>query len=297
MVATQAQRKPRVRVCSLDELKGSRTKVVSAEGRTVLVIADQGNVYALDNRCPHMGFPLERGTIRDGILTCHWHHAKFDLGSGCTFDPFADDTPSFYVEIRDGEVWLDPDPIEEPRLEHWLAKLDEDLEQNIRLVLAKSVVGLNRLGVTKEILEKASLFGIRNRADGWSTGLSILTAMANVLPHLDEEDRPLAIYQGLVHVARSTSGQPPDFDLEPLRTSEMRPERYIDWFRRFIDVRAADAAERTLRTATKIGLSPKAVADMVFAACTDHLFLDGRPLVRFRQQGLRATRSHRMGAR
>lgn len=275
MVATQRRRKPRVRVCTLDELKSSRTKVVSAEGRTVLVIADQGNVYALDNRCPHMGFPLQRGTIRDGILTCHWHHAKFDLGSGCTFDPFADDAPSFYVEVRDGEVWLDPDPIEEPRLEHWLAKLEEGLEQNIRLVLAKSVVGLNRVGATKEILKRASLFGIRNRADGWSTGLSILTAMANVLPHLNEEDRPLALYQGLVHVARSTSGQPPDFDLEPLRTSETRPERYIDWFRRFIDVRAADAAERTLRTAIKVGLSQKSVADMVFAACTDHLFLDG----------------------
>ena len=110
MVTTQTQRRPRVRVCTLDELKSSRTKVVSAEGRTVLVIADQGNVYALDNRCPHMGFPLQRGTIRDGILTCHWHHAKFDLGSGCTFDPFADDTPSFYVEIRDGESLVGPGP-------------------------------------------------------------------------------------------------------------------------------------------------------------------------------------------
>ena len=54
MVTTQMQRKPRVRVCTLDELQSSRTKVVSAEGRTVLIIADQGNVYALDNRCPHM---------------------------------------------------------------------------------------------------------------------------------------------------------------------------------------------------------------------------------------------------
>jgi nitrite reductase/ring-hydroxylating ferredoxin subunit len=38
---------------------------------------------ALDNQCPHMGFPLERGSIEDGILT--WHHARFDLESGCTF--------------------------------------------------------------------------------------------------------------------------------------------------------------------------------------------------------------------
>ena len=38
----------------------------------------------LDNRCPHMGFALDRGSVDDGILTCHWHHARFDLASGCT---------------------------------------------------------------------------------------------------------------------------------------------------------------------------------------------------------------------
>ena len=52
----------------------------------ILVIYDRGHVFALDNRCPHMGFPLERGSAEDGILTCHWHHARFDLESGCTFD-------------------------------------------------------------------------------------------------------------------------------------------------------------------------------------------------------------------
>ena len=34
----------------------------------------------------HMGFPLNRGSLEDGILTCHWHHARFELTSGCTFD-------------------------------------------------------------------------------------------------------------------------------------------------------------------------------------------------------------------
>ena len=33
-----------------------------------------------------MGFPLDRGSVEDGTLTCHWHHARFDLESGCTFD-------------------------------------------------------------------------------------------------------------------------------------------------------------------------------------------------------------------
>ncbi len=263
-----------IRVCSLDELEGDPTKVVSANGRVVLVLIEQGKVFALDNRCPHMGFPLQRGTVKDGILTCHWHHAKFDLAGGCTFDPFADDVTSFRVDVRDGAVWLDPTPIEEDRRAHWTRKLTEGLEQQIRLVLAKSVIGLSELDATTDVLRSAAEFGLRNRASGWSTGLSITTCMANVLPSLAPEDRPLALYQGLVHVARSTANQPPNFDLEPLDTSERRPERYLEWFRRFIEVRSQEAAERTLRTAIHIGLPQQAIADMVFAACTDHLFLD-----------------------
>ncbi len=198
-MTTETKAGATIKVCPFEELERDGHKVVSVDGRVVLILLEKGRVFALDNRCPHMGFPLHRGTVRDGILTCHWHHAKFDLAGGCTFDPFADDVTSFRVEVRDGEVWLDPQPIEEDRLVHWTRKLHEGLEQDIRLVLAKSVIGLSELDATTEALRKAALFGVRNRAAGWSTGLSILTCMANVLPTLDEADRPLAVYHGLVN--------------------------------------------------------------------------------------------------
>ena len=71
-----------VLAASLKELKAKGRFVVRGGHRPILVIYDRGRVFALDNRCPHMGFPLERGTVEDGILTCHWHHARFDLESG-----------------------------------------------------------------------------------------------------------------------------------------------------------------------------------------------------------------------
>src|SRR5437763_9981551 len=69
---------------TLDELKAKGRLVLHGRHRPILVVYDRGRVFALDNRCPHMGFPLARGSVEDDILTCHWHHARFDLESGCT---------------------------------------------------------------------------------------------------------------------------------------------------------------------------------------------------------------------
>jgi len=73
----------------------------------------------VDNRCPHMGFPLDRGSVKDGILTCHWHHARFDLSSGGTFDPFADDVRTFPVQVVEGDIWVDPSPPQRDEVKHW----------------------------------------------------------------------------------------------------------------------------------------------------------------------------------
>ena len=101
--------KGRIGVGPLAQLKERGCAVVTGGGHAIAVFYHEGNVYAVDNRCPHMGFPLDRGSVKDGILTCHWHHARFDLSSGGTFNPFADDVRSFPVEVVDGEVWVDPE--------------------------------------------------------------------------------------------------------------------------------------------------------------------------------------------
>ena len=97
-----------VRAGALDELKAKGQVVLRGPHRPILLVYAHGRVFAFDNRCPHMGFPLDRGSVEDGILTCHWHHARFDLASGCTFDLWADDVPTCPVEVRDLEVWVKP---------------------------------------------------------------------------------------------------------------------------------------------------------------------------------------------
>jgi nitrite reductase/ring-hydroxylating ferredoxin subunit len=264
-----------IRVGTLDELKQRKCMVVTGRGYTIGAFYHEGQVYAVDNRCPHMGFPLDRGTVKDGILTCHWHHARFDLASGGTFDPFADDVRAFPVTVVDGQVWVDPSPPPRDPVQHWSTRLRDGLEHNIRLVIAKSVLGLQTAGAEYRIpLRVGTAFGMTYAAEGWGPAMSILTCVANMLPHLAEEDQPRALYQGLLHVARECSGQPPRFTVAPLPTGETRPEMFKKWFRNFIEVRDAEGAERCLRTAIDLGLPLPTIAEMIFAAATDHLYLD-----------------------
>jgi nitrite reductase/ring-hydroxylating ferredoxin subunit len=262
------------RVCSLEELRRDGIRVVSGGGRAIAVFLEGGNVFALDNRCPHMGFPFTGAPFETASspATGTMRSSTSPAVARSTSSPTT--PPPFAVEVSEGEVWLDTRPPDVDGRARWLRKLDDGLDHNVSLVLAKSAIALHELGATNEAVRRAALFGLRNRAAGWSTGLSILTAAAQVLPLLSDEDKPLALFHGLRHVAASTAGQQPNFDVQPLRGSETNPERYGHWFRRFVEVRQAAAAERTLVTAVMAGLNQRAVADMIFAACTDHLYLD-----------------------
>ncbi len=271
-----------IKAGTLDQLKSRGCLVVTGGGHAIAVFYHEGEVYAVDNRCPHMGFPLDRGSISDGILTCHWHHARFDLSSGGTFNPFADDVRSFPVSVVDGEIWIDPEPPRRDEREHWSRRLSDGLEHNIRLVIAKSVLGLQASHADyRDPLSIGARFGTTYSVNGWGAAMSILTCTANILPHLHEDDRPKVLYQGLLHVARECSGKAPRFSVDPLPTGETRPEVFTRWFRNFIDVRDDEGAERCLVTAIELGISRNDIAEMIFAAATDHIYLDAGHVVDF----------------
>jgi nitrite reductase/ring-hydroxylating ferredoxin subunit len=275
MTETRAQF---VRAAALAEVEAAGCTVVQVNGQVVALFAHGGNIYALDNRCPHMGFPLEQGTVKDGILTCHWHHARFDLESGGTFDQFADDVRVFPVETRDGEVWVDVARHDDPRA-HQRERLQVGLERDISLVIGKSVLALlDGGGDPVEPFRAGLSFGTRYRRGGWGQGLTILACLMNLVPHLDEADRPRALYQGLSAVARESFGHAPRFPIWPLPTLEADIPTLKRWFRQFVEVRDAEGAERCIISAVRAGADDREMADLLFAAVTDHRYINiGHP--------------------
>src|SRR5262245_12980327 len=194
-----AEREGLVHAASLEKLRESGRLVAAVAGHTVALFLDGDDVRAVDNRCPHMGFPLHRGTCGDGILTCHWHHARFDLETGGTFDPWADDLRTFPVEVADGEIFIDPRPQHDVDA-HQRRRLRDGLERDLPLVLGKGVLVVD----TREALRIGIEFGTTYRRDGWGRGLTILACMANLLPTLEAEDVPRATYHALAAVAEES---------------------------------------------------------------------------------------------
>jgi nitrite reductase/ring-hydroxylating ferredoxin subunit len=280
----------RVRVGTREEVERRGCTVVSAGGHPIAVFAHDGRISAVDNRCPHMGFPLSRGTVRDGLLTCHWHHARFDLDGGGTLDPFADNVRTYPVIVEDGDVWLalDGEAASRPGAvggfgaDYWFERLNEGLEQQLGFVLAKAVLALLNSGVpATEILRAGGRFGLRYRGRGWGPGMTILTALGAALPYLAAEDRPPALFHGLMRVAEDTAGQTPRFPLEPLPGGPVDLPRLKRWLRHAVEVRDTDGAERVLQTAIAAGTPSAELADLLFAAATDHFYLDAGHIVDF----------------
>lgn len=276
------------RAARLEDVRRAGCLPVVVDGHTVALFAYGDRIYAVDNRCPHMGFPLHRGSVRDGILTCHWHHARFDLATGGTFDLWADDVRTFPVEIRDGEVWVDVSPREDA-IRHQQDRLRDGLERELNLVIAKAVIGLLAAGEDPaEPFRIGIEFGARYRNAGWGRGLTTLTCMMNLVPYLRPEDRARALYHGLSDVAADCAGNPPRHLIRPLpgRPADLAAIRR--WFRQFVEVRDAEGAERCIASALGAGAEPRQIADMLFTASTDHRYLDGGHLLDFTNKAFEA---------
>lgn len=274
-----------LRIATLEEIQTEGPQVVKG----IAVFYHEGNVYAVENRCPHMGFPLHLGTVCDGILTCHWHHARFDVCSGGTLDPWADDVSAHEARVQDGVVYADPLPKHRKDAKWHLKRLREGLEQNLSLIIAKAVVALVSLGVPDADIAKVGLeFGTTHRSQGWGSGLTILTANLNVLPKLDTYCRILALCQGLVHVARDCDGHPPRHLLQPLPPTEFDLQRLGEWYRNCVEVRDTEGAERVLLAAIDSGADDRELADLMVVAATDHFYLDGGHILDFHNKAFEA---------
>lgn len=71
----------------LSQLYDGYRKEFRVSGRSLLLLQDEGRVYLIENRCPHMDAPLTHSTVSHGKLRCPIHGIEFVLSTGAACGP------------------------------------------------------------------------------------------------------------------------------------------------------------------------------------------------------------------
>jgi nitrite reductase/ring-hydroxylating ferredoxin subunit len=70
-------------LCELGELQEDQGKYVEVGGFQLAVFLHKGQVYVIDNYCPHAGGNLAGGHVDEGgCAVCPWHSWAFRLDNG-----------------------------------------------------------------------------------------------------------------------------------------------------------------------------------------------------------------------
>ncbi len=89
-----------VEAAGIDELKPGQSKLIEVDDREIALFNSNGEYFAIDSECTHVGGPLCEGEIEDGKIICPWHGAEFDLKSGQAIaSPAEEDVRTYKVHI------------------------------------------------------------------------------------------------------------------------------------------------------------------------------------------------------
>ncbi|MEL6937750.1 MAG: Rieske (2Fe-2S) protein [Cyanobacteria bacterium J06598_1] len=72
----------KVKVGATAEVTDGKALKASVNGQAVLVAKVGDGYCAIANKCPHLGLPMAKGKLENGVLTCPFHGSKFEMCTG-----------------------------------------------------------------------------------------------------------------------------------------------------------------------------------------------------------------------
>lgn len=92
--------------CDAAALHDKGRLAVNVQGQPILLIEQRGTIYALHNRCPHLGCPLTRGQMEDHIIVCPCHDWAFDIRNGEFLHASEIKLLTFETRVASGKVYI-----------------------------------------------------------------------------------------------------------------------------------------------------------------------------------------------
>lgn len=95
-----------VPVARIEEVPSGQGRVIKIQGKTIALFNVEGRFYAINNICPHEGGPLAKGKLKGHVVSCPWHHLKFDVRNGFGTDGGGYCVIRYDVRVEEDQVYV-----------------------------------------------------------------------------------------------------------------------------------------------------------------------------------------------
>lgn len=85
---------------------GRGATVQLKDGTELALFNVRGSLFAIDNACPHQGFPLADSRLYGDKVECDLHGWKFDVKNGDCLTDAACSLSSYEVFIEEGWIYI-----------------------------------------------------------------------------------------------------------------------------------------------------------------------------------------------
>lgn len=238
-----------VKIASVNEFESVDRKTF----QHFTVFKNNGDFFACENRCPHMGYPMNKGTIRQGVITCAWHNWEFDTHSGGCYRGACEDLKIYPLKIEGENIFVNK-AVE--------VKTDNDLNLKLQEAMRSSDIyqqakALNLMIAAEtplpEIIMTALLHGYhhseRNHQSDQATYESQAIIDAFIISEFFESnEKPHVLLQGI----RTASGSTGDrIHMTPLPAADLSDQRSLELLEKYTKDSSPLGLERVLLTITK----------------------------------------------
>lgn len=70
------------KIAAVGDFEKRSYKITHHAQKEIAIFKVGADFYAIENQCPHRKAPLIAGTIKNCVVECPWHGARFDLKTG-----------------------------------------------------------------------------------------------------------------------------------------------------------------------------------------------------------------------
>ena len=272
-----------VQAASIEDLPIGGRKLFRHYDKRIALFRTGNDIYAIDNRCPHQGYALLQGEMKEETLTCAWHNWKFELDQRGIASFGGEAVRTYPVEVRNGQLFVD---VTDPAAEVIAPQLFESLIEAMGEVdigrMARDTMRLRQIGTPlAEVVREGVNFGAPRMEYGWNHSMATLTDCLNLAGLFEGELQSLPVVQGMSVISQTEVRRP--FRPRPDPVDPVEAYGSVDdaltAYPALVDDEQQEAAEALLRGLIAGGVSPERIRHALLSAITDHFLGYGHPMI------------------